>query len=103
MASPQPQPFGVLLKRYRRARHLTQEALAGKVGYSPGYISLLERGERHPALTTLTVLADALELSPAERALWAPLARPETVRSTPPQIAARLPHPAGPQPPLVGR
>ncbi len=60
--------FGALLKRYRRAAGLTQEALAARAGYSPGYLSMLERGERAAHPTTAELLADALALAPDERA-----------------------------------
>ena len=36
--------FGTLLKRSRRAAHLTQEELAERAGYSSHYVSMLERG-----------------------------------------------------------
>jgi transcriptional regulator with XRE-family HTH domain len=58
---------GTLLKRYRRAAHLTQAQLAEAAGFSVVYISMLERGARQPQRTTLTLLADALALSSAER------------------------------------
>lgn len=60
--------FGSLLKRYRRAARLTQEALATRVGYSANYISMLERGVRLPAPITVDALAQALGLLPPDRA-----------------------------------
>jgi tetratricopeptide (TPR) repeat protein len=60
--------FGALLKRYRRAAHLTQAELAESAGFSVTYVSKLERGARLPQRTTVTLLADALALSPTERA-----------------------------------
>src|SRR5262252_8605557 len=62
--------FGVLLKRARRAMRLTQAELAEVAGFSVVYISMLERGTRQPQRTTLALLADALDLSPSERATW---------------------------------
>ena len=61
------QRFGALLKRYRRAAHLTQEALAGRAGYSSHYVSMLERGVRPPRPLTIDTLADALTLSAPDR------------------------------------
>ncbi|HEV2459757.1 MAG TPA: helix-turn-helix domain-containing protein, partial [Ktedonobacterales bacterium] len=55
-------PFGALLKRYRRAAGLSQEALAERAGYSVGHISKLERSARLPAPATVDLLADALAL-----------------------------------------
>ena len=60
--SAQAPAFGVLLKRYRRAAHFTQELLAERAGYSAIYLSKLERGERQPLAFTIATLADALEL-----------------------------------------
>lgn len=57
-----PVPFGPLLKQLRRQAGLTQETLANRVGYSVGYISKLERGERPPTPATAEVLAQALAL-----------------------------------------
>ena len=68
MTAPQPLPFGALLKRLRRAKDLTQEKLAEQAGYSPIYVSMLERGARRPLASTVALLAEALELEPAERA-----------------------------------
>jgi tetratricopeptide (TPR) repeat protein/transcriptional regulator with XRE-family HTH domain len=68
MASTQGLPFGVLLKRYRRAAGLSQEELAERAGYSPGHISKLERCARLPAPATVELLADVLALDSAERA-----------------------------------
>ncbi len=39
-----PHPFGRLLKRFRRAAGLSQEALAARAGVSGRTISDLERG-----------------------------------------------------------
>ncbi len=64
-------PFGTLLKRYRRAAGLTQEALAALAalaGYSAVYIGMLERGQRLPVPSTLATLAAALDLSQQDRA-----------------------------------
>ncbi|HEY7349299.1 MAG TPA: AAA family ATPase [Ktedonobacterales bacterium] len=60
--------FGVLLKRYRRAAHFTQEMLAERAGYSTTYLSKLERGERQPLAFTVATLAEALGLDSSERA-----------------------------------
>src|SRR2546429_6747540 len=60
--------LGPLLKRARRAAHLTQAQLAERAGFSVVYVSMLERGARQPQRTTMDALADALGLSPGERA-----------------------------------
>jgi non-specific serine/threonine protein kinase len=61
--------FGELLRHYRLAAGLTQEALAERTGLSARGISDLERGARRaPQPTTLRRLALALDLSDDERA-----------------------------------
>jgi transcriptional regulator with XRE-family HTH domain len=60
-------PFGVLLKRYRVAAGLSQEALAERARLSTRGISDLERGRhRLPYRDTVARLAEALELNVTE-------------------------------------
>src|SRR2546423_13254618 len=67
---PEARPsFAVLLKGYRPAPGLPQEALAEAAGLSRDGINLLERGARRwPRRDTVTLLARALKLSSDERA-----------------------------------
>jgi predicted ATPase/DNA-binding XRE family transcriptional regulator len=62
------EPFSRRLRRLRRAAHLTQEELAARAGYSPDYVSMLERGLRSPPPLTADILAKALRLQDADRA-----------------------------------
>lgn len=67
---PNAPTFGDLLRRHRRARDLTQEALAERAGVSVRAISDLERGVRaHPYRETVTRLADALGLAGSEQTI----------------------------------
>lgn len=76
MASAQPRSFGDLLRRYRVAAGLTQEELAEAAGLSRRAIGALETGARRiPHRDTVSLLAQALRLSPAERALLESAAR----------------------------
>jgi predicted ATPase/DNA-binding XRE family transcriptional regulator len=75
MARDEEISFGRLLKRYRRSARLTQETLAERVGYSPNYISMLERGVRLPAPATVDAFALALGLTPADRTILDTAAR----------------------------
>jgi non-specific serine/threonine protein kinase len=88
--------FGGLLKRYRRAAHLTQEALAERAGYSWHYVSMLERGVRFPHPATVDIVADALALGEDERASLHAAAA--SLRAA--MRSLSLPLPPGP---LVGR
>ncbi len=67
-----PSEVGVLLKRYRRAASLSQEALAERAALSARVVSDIERGGiQAPQHDTVTRLADALTLPEPERAAFA--------------------------------
>ena len=69
MVAHQPAPFGTLLRRFRLAAGLSQEALAELAGLSPRGIQDLERGvNRAPRADTVQRLAVALGLIGAPRA-----------------------------------
>lgn len=57
--------FGRELKRLRESSGLSQAELAKKADLNRTYISLLERGERQPTLSTLFSLAKSLGTKPA--------------------------------------
>ena len=46
--------------RLRRARGISQEALADVCGYHRTYVGMIERGERNITIATLEALAGAL-------------------------------------------
>ena len=72
--------FGDLLRRFRVAASLTQEALADRCQISPATIAAIEQGRRvAPRLSTVRLIAAALELSAADREL---LARAADIGST---------------------
>src|SRR6516225_3020625 len=71
--------FGTLLRQYRIAAGLSQEALAERAGVTAQAISSLERGVRRtPYLATVGLLASALGLSDHERAALIAASRGET-------------------------
>ena len=56
-----PKRFGKMLKQRREEKHLTQAALAGKVGVSQTYIAKLESGDKkNPTLDLLKKIAKHL-------------------------------------------
>jgi transcriptional regulator with XRE-family HTH domain len=83
MSSEQTQ-FGTLLKRYRTAAGLTQEALAARAQLSARAISDLERGiNRVPRYDTLELLIAALNVTTTQRALLFSTIRPEITVAQP--------------------
>lgn len=58
--------FGVALRQARLRAGLAQEALALKAEVDRTFVSRAERGERQPALTTVFLLAKALDVPAAE-------------------------------------
>jgi predicted ATPase/DNA-binding XRE family transcriptional regulator len=97
--------FGPLLRRYRTAAGLTQEALAARAGLSVRAISDLERGRKQtPRRETVRLLAEALALPPRRRALLEAAARPMLGPAPAGESPTTPPHnlPA-PLAPLIGR
>ncbi len=54
------------IRRLRRTRELSQEALAAMAGVNPKHLSEIERANKDPRATTVMRLAAALGLTPAE-------------------------------------
>src|SRR5712691_12958955 len=96
--------FGALLKRYRLAAGLSQEARAARASLSARTISDLERGiHGTPRTDTLELLTGALALSVPQRTLLLASARPEVAAFV--DAPPRYPSPVFPLPPtrLIGR
>src|SRR5438552_12762808 len=104
MAAAQTLAFGDLLRRYREAAGLTQEALAERARLSARAISDLERGVKHtPRHDTVALLAEALRLSTQERATFVAAARPLDDSSPARSRTGTTPRPSSVLPPFVGR
>ena len=58
--------FGVALRRLRNAAGKSQEALALEANIQRNFVSLMERGENQPSITTIGKLAFALHIRPSE-------------------------------------
>jgi transcriptional regulator with XRE-family HTH domain len=56
--------LGRAVRRLRRVRRLSIEALAGRAGLHPTYLSAIERGIRNPSWRKFCDLARALDCSP---------------------------------------
>lgn len=59
------QAFGKVLREVRVEAGLTQEQLGLEAGLRRTFVSLLELGEQQPTLTTITKLAEALNMKPS--------------------------------------
>jgi transcriptional regulator with XRE-family HTH domain len=58
--------FALNFAKLRAERKLTQQKLAEEMGMSVSYVSMLERGERTPPLSTLEKIGQALGVDPLE-------------------------------------
>ena len=60
--------FQEVLEEFRQARNISKKQLAENANLTPGYVSLLTRGERtSPSLETVAALATALALAEEQR------------------------------------
>lgn len=60
--------IGKKIRACREERGMSQEVFAEKVGISPAYVGMIERGEKIPRLETFLRIANTLEVS-ADRLL----------------------------------
>jgi len=58
--------FGEVLRKKRKEAGLSQEKLALDAGLERTFISMMERGQRQPTLTTLLKIASVLECTAAD-------------------------------------
>ena len=60
------QRFGARMRELRKARGLSQEALAFACGLDRSYLGAIERGEKNVSLVNIHRIADALGAAPGE-------------------------------------
>ena len=58
--------FGQCLAKHRRAKGLSQEALAEKADLDRTYLSDIERGVRNPGIKNVILIAKALGITPSD-------------------------------------
>ena len=58
--------FGLVLKDLRKSKGISQEKLALVGDLDRTFISLMERGQRQPSLTTILRISEALDIKPSE-------------------------------------
>ncbi len=68
MLDPDPRlvALGGALRKARRSRDLSQEAVGQRAGMHPNHVGTIERGTKDLRATTLLRLIEALEMSPAQ-------------------------------------
>jgi transcriptional regulator with XRE-family HTH domain len=60
------QRFGARMRELRKARGLSQEALAFASGLDRSYLGAIERGEKNVSLVNIHRIAEALGTGPSE-------------------------------------
>ena len=88
--------FGEALRAHRYALRLTQAQLAERAGLSERAISDLERGLKTPQRATLSLLINALELSPDQVESFDLAVRPPRAATEQPAANQIAPTPSGP-------
>jgi len=58
--------LGAVLRQFREAAGVSQEALSFQCGVHRTYISLVERGRNSPSIKTLWAITAALDVRPSE-------------------------------------
>ena len=58
--------FGRNVRQLRKAKGMTQEALADEVELAVSYLGQIERGERNPTLSVVARFAEVLGVTPVE-------------------------------------
>ena len=57
--------FGATIRRLRKERGLSQEALAERAGMNADFLGFIERGDNLPTLLSIVQLARALGVQPS--------------------------------------
>lgn len=59
------QAVGIVIRRLREEKGMTQELLSGFAGIARSHLSMIETGSKNPNFETLWKIADALEIKPS--------------------------------------
>lgn len=84
------QLLGTRIKELRKAKGLSQDALAERVGIDSKHLSRLEVGGSFPSLDTLERLAQVLEVELKEFFEFAHLDEPKALKQTLTQLVRQL-------------
>lgn len=58
--------FGAALRRIRTKKKKKRSALSRETGLGYGFLQRIEKGEKQPSITTLFLLAAALDVTPGD-------------------------------------
>lgn len=58
--------IGVVIRRHRKEKAMTQELLSGLAGITRSHLSMIESVAKQPNFETIWRIADALEILPSE-------------------------------------
>lgn len=61
--------IGVVVRRLRKERKLSQEVLSGFAGIARSHLAMIETGTKQPNFETIWALANAFDLQPHELVL----------------------------------
>lgn len=61
--------IGLVIRRLRKERRLSQEVLSGFAGIARSHLAMIETGTKLPNFETIWALANAFELQPHELVL----------------------------------
>lgn len=59
------QAVGIVIRRLREEKGMTQELLSGFAGIARSHLSMIETGSKKPNFETIWKIADALEMKPS--------------------------------------
>ena len=62
----QQQSVGLVIRRLREEKGMTQELLSGFAGIARSHLSMIETGAKNPNFETIWRIADALGMKPSE-------------------------------------
>lgn len=60
-----PNAVGIVIRRLRTQRHLSQDVLSGLAGIARSHLSMIETGAKQPNFETIWRIAQALDMTPS--------------------------------------
>lgn len=60
------QAVGVVIRKHRKEKEMTQELLSGLAGIARSHLSMIENGTKQPNFETIWRIAEALDITPSK-------------------------------------